>query len=1119
MTQAFPSPFLIQTTKSETHLNCINTMQRSFLKTLVLAMITACALTFSTTALAQMVTSGITGVARGSDGKALSGITVTAVHTPTNATFTAVTSPTGRFNFRGLPVGGPYTVSASSSGYADATTTDVITALGSDTEVPLVLKSEVLQLEKFVATGSRNTLDASATGAGNTLTSERLAEKPSSERSLADMISASPFVTLRSTFGDREESQITALGQNNRFNSIMIDGARINDVFGLNGTGLASFFNPLSLDTIEQLSVQVSPYDVRQSGFTGASINAVTKSGTNQFHGSAYYYYRNDHLGGTALQGPNARERTLTGAKVIPALDRRTWGGTFGGPIIRNKLFFFLNYEDFKSVSAGRDQRFSTPQEAAILARFQKYATDAGRTIDWGNPVTGATSNTATDTKYIGKVDWQINSNHRLSVRMSKTDGLVPQFGNFASGTSSNAGITGGGVTTSSDGHFYEQTRVEKSESAQLFSQWTPDFKTELKYSSTKQDQLTPIHTVAPMTYVFGVSGTDLLNNTAVTNGAYIVGTEQFRQGNVINVDSQQMSASGDYFWKNFVFTFGAEREQSNFNNLFRQGSFGLAGFRTYNDFLNDTGFLVTRNYYDPAIRPVSDISEFATTGIFAQAKWDVNPRLVANFGVRYEFAEAGLKPALNTAFQAATGFRNDGSLDGVTTVSPRAGFNLALDEERVTQIRGGLGHFLGRSPWVFFSNSFGNTGVGTFTRSSTDATNPLPSSFTAYLKNEFDPANPIGTGTDNPTLRREVDFNDNKVKLPSAWRANLAIDRKLPFLDSTLSAEFVYTKIDQALFTTNENLKKASVGLDGRQIFAGNPATQAFALYSGYTNLYRVSNVSTGESSYFNLSWDRPMKNKWAFNLAYTRGRATEAQANGQTTAGGQFNRNVIFNQNTVETGTADFEIKDRVQFSLTRRFQFLQKFSTDVSLYYEGRSGNPYSWVFGSDLNKDGVSFNDTVFVPTGPSDSRFDFSGMTAAQQNAFFAYLDSSGLSKYAGKAVPKNSFVEPWFNKLDLKLVQDIPLHGPVKLQLFFDFINFGNFISKKTFNYVEISPFLSNDVFRTRTLTSATSYTTDGRIKPLFQGTTAGSIFAPSGFNIDNGMSRWRIQLGAKLLF
>ncbi|MES1194500.1 MAG: TonB-dependent receptor, partial [Opitutus sp.] len=447
---------------------------------------------------------------------------------------------------------------------------------------------------------------------------------------------------------------------------------------------------------------------------------------------------------------------------------------------------------------------------------------------------------------------------------------------------------------------------------AQLNSDWTADLKTELRFTRNTDDQLTPTYSTAPLIVINGISGTNLLTGAPGT-GAEVAGTEQFRHGNVINVVNRQASAKADYFRGDLVYTVGIEREWSDFYNLFRSGSYGLVAFRSLSDFLTDTNAAISRNYYDPAVRPVADISEFATTGIFGQAKWNVSDRLNVTFGARFEFAEAGLKPALNQAFLTTTGFRNDGSLDGVKTFSPRVGFNYSLDDKRVTQIRGGVGHFLGRSPWVFFSNSFGNTGVGSFSRASTDASAPLPTSLAAYLAT-FDPANPIGTGTDNPTLRREVDFNDDGISLPSVWRGNLAVDSKLAFLDSTVSVEYIYTRVDQALRTTNENLKPATGALalaaDGRTRFSGSPGTQANALYPAYTNMYRVSNTGVGMSKYLTISWDRPMKNNWAFNLSYTRGRSTEAQSNGQTTAGGQFLRNVVFNQNTVELGTADYEI-----------------------------------------------------------------------------------------------------------------------------------------------------------------------------------------------------------------
>jgi len=1097
-------------------------MQKSSIKSFLAIATAALSLAIAPITWAQLTTSGLTGYVRDTTGQAVSGATVTAVYTPTNASFRAITNESGRFNFRGLPVGGPFMLSTSASGYTADPVNDIYTELGNDTEANLTIKSDVVVMEKFVTTASSNDLDASASGAGTLLGSQRLENRPTSERSLADMISASALVTLRSTQGDREESMITAVGQNNRFNSIQIDGSRVNDVFGLNATGLAAFFNPLSLDTIDQLSVQVSPYDVRQAGFTGASVNAVTKSGTNKFKGSVFFHFQGDETFGYETRGPNARDLLTSGAKITPRLDRQTYGATLGGPIWKDRLFFFAAYEKFESTSPGRDLRFSPAAgvEAQVLARLQQYSTASGRAINWGNSITGATANSSEDEKINLKLDWLINSNHRLSVRHTTTEGLIPQFGTFANTTTGNINGVNGGIVTSADGHFYSQTREGKTIAAQLSSQWSPNFKTEIKYSKTTDDQLTPVNSVAPFVMVTGLSGTDLFTGASVTNGTFTAGTERFRHGNIINVEGQQMSATADYFWKNFVFTGGFEREQTDFYNLFRQSSYGVVAFRTLADFLADTNAAMTRNVYDPAFRPVADISELGTTGIFAQAKWDVNPRLWIVGGLRYEFVESGIAPALNQTFLSTTGFRNNGTIDGTNSISPRVGFNWALDDERRTQVRGGFGHFFGRSPWVFFSNSYGQTGVGTFTQA--NATGQIPNSFTSYLQTQFDPANPIGVAADNPadpTRRREINWIDNKTELPQVWRGNLAIEHRLDFLNSTVTVEAIHTISDQSLFITNENILSIGTGADGRPRFAGAPSagTGAAARYPAYTDLLRIRNTGVGESTYLSVQWDRPMRNKWGFNLSYTRGKSTEAQALGQTTAGGQWNRNAIFRQNTVENGTSDFQVRDRIQLSFTRQLELVKNWRTTASLSYEGRTGNPYSWVYNGDLNGDGRTDNDLVAVPTDQNDSRFDFSGMTTAQREAMFAFINTSGLAAYAGGVAPKNEFTEPWVNKLDLKLTQDVPLWGAgefkPKLQLFFDFINIGSFISASTFGYneVTVNSDFANSVFRTRFLGGA-AYGTDGRIRPTFAAN-------PANFVADNFVSRWRIQLGAKLSF
>jgi hypothetical protein len=416
----------------------------------------------------------------------------------------------------------------------------------------------------------------------------------------------------------------------------------------------------------------------------------------------------------------------------------------------------------------------------------------------------------------------------------------------------------------------------------------------------------------------------------------------------------------------------------------------------------------------------------------------------------------------------------------------------------------------------VIFSNSYNQIGVGTFT--STTA----PASLESYLRNDFDPASPIGTGADTGTNDREVDWSDDKVKLPSVWRGNLAVDYRLPVFDTVASIEWVETRTDKALRIRNENLLQTSVGADGRPRFAGSPSSTnntATARYPDFLNLYRITNTGVGGSRYISFSLDRAMKNNWSYNFAYTRGRSTDAQIFGATTAGSQFGRNAVFHQNQVVEARSDFEVRDRIQLSVARQFHFFGKFfgpdraRTLVSLYYEGRTGSPFSWVYSNDLNTDGITANDLVAVPANASDQRFNFSGMSAAAVDSYFAFLRQSGLERYAGGYAPRNAFDQPWVNRLDLKLSQDIPIFKPAQLEVFLDFTNFGAFLGSKLFNYYERTTFVESDTFWRRSL-GAMTYDATGRLAPV-----TNTALAPSAIVFDNPQSRWRIQVGARLKF
>lgn len=1086
-------------------------MHKSFLKSLLLAALAAAALSLAPLSFAQVTTSGMTGIVKSSDGKALSGASVTAVFTPTNATFSATTNADGRFNFRGLPVGGPYAVTSKADGFNDDTLSDIVTELGSTIDVNFTLRSNVVTLEKFVVSAGRNTLDSNAQGSSALFTREEIDLKATTQRSFADLVSASPSVTLRSLSGDREEAQITALGQNNRYNSIMLDGNRINDQFGLNATGLASFFNPIALDTIEQFSVLTSTADVRYSGFTGATINFVTKWGSNQFHGAGYYIFSGDHLLGVQMQGPDARTLVQSGVKVVPHLERTTKGGFLSGPIIKDKLFFFANWEKLTRIGAPNSAGLPGISAASKSIIDQRIAQITK--VNFGD-VGGNASSVAGETKKFIKLDWNINSQHRLSGRYSTTKGQVPQFGSFTttsfgSGLNNNSAFANlvGGATTAYESHFYAQTRKEESYSGQLTSQWTPNLTTEVTYSRVQQDQATPTASVAPEIRIFGVTGTNQANAT-VTNGVVVLGTERFRHGNLIGVVTKNYGFNADYQHGKVTWSGGVQVEDNSYANLFRQFSYGVFDFATPAAFLADTPRFFQRNFTDLALKgTLAEVSQWTQSGVYGKAKLDYSERLKFEAGLRYDWSTSNSRPTFNQQFLTDTGIRNDGTVDGAHEISPRLGFNWSLDEARKTQIRGTAGYYVGRAPWVFWSNSYGNTGSGTF------SVLTLPTGgLTGYLANNFDPANPNGIATQTGSSRAEIDLADDKTHMPSLWRGNLVLEHKLDFLDSIVSLDFMHSINDHTLFITNDNLKVKGVALDGRTYFVGNPSTAANAKFANYTNIFHLSNVKAGTATFATLQWKRPMRNRWALDISYTRGHSTEAQASGQTTASGMWQRNAVFNQSTVETGRSDFEVRDRVQINLARQFEFVKKWRSTVSLYYEGRTGSAYSFAYSSDLNQDGFAGNDLVSVPTDLSDTRFDFSALTATQQSAMMTFFQSSGLSAYAGGHAPKNSFHQPWVSRLDLKLSQDIPLHvKSAKLNLFLDFTNFGNFFSKKIFDYVERAPSAVNDVFERRLVGNASIDNATGKIKI--------TSFAPSTFLIDNVMSRWRIQIGAKLTF
>lgn len=1065
------------------------------------------------------VSSGLTGLVRDSTGSGIGRVAVTARHEPTGTTYTTMTNLAGRYTIAGMVIGGPYTVSATADGFQSTKQTNVETQLGSTIDVNFAMEagaSDVISLDKFTVQAESTDLDSAATGAGGVINSAAIASTPTVQRSFADVARTNAFVALRGILASRTQPIISAVGQNNRFNSIQVDGARINDQFGLNGSGVQSFGNPISLDMIEQFHISISPYDVGQSGFTGVSINAVTKSGTNQFRGSVNYYYTNDDLQSRNVFGATAGTRA--------PLKQETRGFTFGGPIIRNKLFFFLGYEKFDSTiseTAALDPTASaqgTADLAAINARLAaiKTALSYGSSLDFGNYIGRTAGITTSNEVQLAKIDWNIISGQRLSVRYSKTEGELPASGrytltNFGAQTGSNPVIAAAPFASNFSSNRFLQAREEEVWTGQLFSQWTPEFKTELRYSQVENSQATPTPISFPEIRIFGVGGVASTGAT-ITNGALVLGTEVNRQGNFLATKTQSFSASGEYLFNNITFSGGFDRDQSDFVNLFRSSSYGVFDFASVQAFVNDTPSTFGRSVYKVGT-PVDDVSDYSATGIFGQGRMDIGSRLNITFGSRYDFFATDRRPPLNTQFQQAFGFANTGTVDGADAISPRVSFNYALNESRDTQVRGGLGHFVGRVPWVLISNSYSNSGVGRGNITVNPNGPPNNGTLLAYLQNSFSPTNPIGSAPDVSVTRPIMNLAEDGISPPSVWRANLAVEQKLPTLSSVISVEAIFTRSSKALFIQDLNIKPRFTGSDGRQVYSGSLANAANALKPEFQNVYALSNIKEGESTYVAFTLQRPMKNKWSYNLTYTRGESEDALPAGETVAASLYQRNPVFNQNQIDVTRSAFEVRDRVQASISRQFEIKKGWKTTASLYYEGRTGNPYSFVYNSDANADGVTGNDLVYVPTGVNDPVL--AGLTPAVAQSIVDYVNGSELSSYKGRVAPRHAFVMPWTNRLDLHFAQEIPLYKPAHLEIFADFVNFGAWLSKDFFGYYETLTGTGDNELLAIKAFGAASY--DANTRQLLM--TGTSFPAPAMAVPNNELSRWRIQFGARLKF
>lgn len=1030
---------------------------------------------------AQETAAGASGSVVDSSGGVTAGATVELVHVPSNTVSKATTDVNGRFAFRGLRVGGPYTVNVYVKGNKVAGLTDQYLRLGDTGNLNLIAE---LLAEVVVSAGRVDEVfDAARTGTGTTVTSERIAALPSISRNIQDFVRTDPRIAQT----DKERGEISAGGQNTRFNNIRIDGVSTNDAFGLEANNLPTDRQPIPLDAIESINIALTDFDVARSSFTGASIDAITKSGTNMWKGTAYYITRDaDWVGkrnGQKFKGFDSEE---------------TLGLTFGGPIIEDKLFVFGSYEKFERAAlaptfgpvGSNASTIVTGITQAQLNEVQAIAKDVWK-FDAGSFEPPGALNTEIEDIMV-KFDWNINDDHRAALRLNRTEQSDPYLRNI------------GARELSLSGYWHINNKTFESAVAHLYSNWSNNLSTEFSVSVANQSSLWDIGDPRPAIRI-------CLNSSSCSGADSIwIGTERFRHVNILETETLNVFGAATYTVGDHAIKFGAEYETRDIFNLFGRDQFGYYEFYGINAFR--AGTPAVYNLFYPTNGDVNTRAAAWTldnAAVFLQDTWTLSPTLNVTAGVRVDMPIVGDKPPYNALASNFFGLPNDSTVDGNYLIQPRVGFNWQPEwSDRKTQVRGGVGLFQGIAANVWLSNPFSNNNVtqGAIFENSALAKGIL---FSA------DPNNQPGVRPP-PGLGGNVDFVSPDLQLPAAWKVSFAVDHELPWYGLVASVETVITEVDEGIRYVKPNLG-APTGRtqDGRPYYwtTVNPATFTGASSQVTANRNRDFGVdstialptSKGDGKQLTVSLQGPQDDNWYWNVGYTYTEATEVNTLTSSQAASNWNNAVRVDPNADVAEKSVYAIKDRFTATVSYRKKFFGDLLSSAGLFYEGRIGKPYTFTFVNDANGDG-RVNDPFFVP---NKGDVVFKG-GAAMEQAFFDYLAANKeLAKHAGGIAEVNGTNAPWVHTVDLRLSQELPVYAGMKGEVWLDVMNVGNMINKDWGKIEEVGFPGAFGVARFAGVDASGKYVYDFRQSDV-RDLTLRDV---------RGESRWAMQLGVKFKF
>ncbi|GAB4337780.1 MAG: carboxypeptidase regulatory-like domain-containing protein [Flammeovirgaceae bacterium] len=1017
-----------------------------------------------TNALAQGVTTAtISGVVIDNSKQGLPGANVVALHVPSGTQYGAVTRPDGRFTLPGVRVGGPYKITISFIGYKTKTIENVNLSLGQVFDVDATLIEESAQLEEVVITAQSNpVLNNERTGAATNVSREQLERMPTINRNFADMTRMTPQMGGTNSFA----------GRSSNFNNITIDGALFNNAFGLSGVvGGQTSAQPISLDAIEQVQVSIAPFDVRQGSFTGAGVNAVTRSGTNEFSGSIFTYRRND-----ALLGENIRDTKVTNQK----LEVQQTGFRLGGPIIKNKLFFFINGEIERRTSPGSNYIATRPgvsgsnvssasaADLDALSNFLKtkynYNTGAYEGYDRRNY----------SDKFTAKIDWNISANHKLNVKYN----YLKSFADINPSTS--GALAGGGNPSVTHLPYQSAWYIINNNLNSIIAELNSNF------GNSMSNNITVGYTAFRD---FRESNGGVFPLVNIGNGAgqsfTTFGYEPFSANNLLNTDVFQFSDNLTLYEGKHTITIGTYNEFYKFKNGFAPFFYGGYQYASLADFYNSTpegtetpiGIstgLGRPTRYEVRYSAVPGVNfpyaemKAMQIGFYAQDEWQMKDNLKFIIGVRGDIPIIDANIIPNNAVKSLTfqnGLKNvDVSRTQEARVlwSPRIGFNWDVTNDKKTQVRGGTGIFTGRVPYVWISNQISNTGnlFGSFVATGANAAKyPFNPDVNAYK-----PTNATANSSYN------LAFTSPDFKFPQVWRTNIAVDRQLPW-DMIGTFEFMYTKDLNAVYHQNVNLPDLNDATKVTKVSSidQRPRYLSNRINSNISDAILMDNTSKGYSYTITAQLQKYFGKDFYASIAYNYTDARSVNDGGSIAQSIWRDRPVSGDPNANVLSYSNFLVPHRIVGSINWKKEYYKFFGTSISLFMEAQNNGRFSYTYAGDLNGDGSGGggNDLIYIPKSASEinlqdivftyregnQNIEYARYTAAQQWADLeAYINQDDyLKSRKGQYAERNGAQNPMYFKMDLSIKQDFYIDVKGKrntIQLSFDIFNFTNFLNK-----------------------------------------------------------------------